>query len=170
MKDIPGEIAMVRGWGRIMEEPLDAGSPESGGRRLGSWCGSWSCQRFITQLGSLALSLHSPSKCLPACQLPVLARLPLLTRTFSRPTSGLSSTIPHSHLTYFCTDSSGPLSLPLLPPFLLKSHSKGSWTHTSNLSSSTLRAVSPRYYLRGHQQETTPASLLRFPPSPDEGC
>lgn len=74
------------------------------------------------------------------------------------------------HLTYCCTDSSSPLSLLLLSPFLLKSHSKGSWTPTSHFSSSTLRTVSPRYYLRGHQQETIPASLLGFPPSPNEGC
>lgn len=154
-----------------MEEPLDAGSPESGGRRLGSWGGSWSCQRFITQLGSLALSLHSASKCLPAClPAPNVGRAATadsyIFKTHQR------SLLHHSslHLTYCCTDSSSPLSLLLLSPFLLKSHSKGSWTPTSHLSSSTLRTVSPRYYLRGHQQETIPASLLGFPPSPDEGC
>lgn len=127
VKDISGEIAMVRGWGRIMEEPLDAGSPESGGRRLGSWGGSWSCQRFITQLGSLALSLYSASKCLSAC-LPApsagqaASADSYIFKTHQRSLLHHSSPPPHTLVHRLFRPSSSPL----LSPFLLKSHSKGS--------------------------------------------
>lgn len=96
----------------MTEGPPDTLRPPGGGwRRWGSWGVGRSCQRFIARPGALALSPLTLK--MPPClaDLSVGGVCPLLTHTFSEPTTIFHSTSTPSQMQVSGCKQSGP-SLP----------------------------------------------------------